>query len=137
MTGLIFSGQNSCRAQSQNCETKEGPSRVEGEHLFTWELVALSDRTSSPGFFRHWHNIYCGRPANYFRFTIHVSAEEHVTLLVETGEQPIMGGPPDQYSLHILNESQVDEVKRMLDALPDLFWWKQKAMGIILSPLNK
>ncbi len=70
---------------------------------------------------------------NCFRFTIHVSAEEHVTLLIETGEQPITGGPPDNYSLQILDVSQVDEVKRMLDGLPDLTWWEQKAMGIIPS----
>lgn len=74
---------------------------------------------------------------NWFRFTIHVSAEEHVTLLIEIGEQSIAGGPPNEYSLHILDERQVDEVKRMLDGLPDLTWWKQKAMGIIPSPPSK
>ena len=74
---------------------------------------------------------------NRFRFTIHVSAEDHVTLLIETAEQPITGGPPDQYNLHILDVSQVNEVKRMLDGLPDLIWWEQKAAGIIPSPTNK
>ena len=74
---------------------------------------------------------------NWFRFTIHVSAEEHVMLLIEIGEQSIAGGPPNEYSLHILDERQVDEVKRMLDGLPDLTWWKQKAMGIIPSPPSK
>jgi hypothetical protein len=68
---------------------------------------------------------------NCFRFTINASAEEHATLLVETGEQPIIGGLPVEYSLQILDVSQVDEVKRMLDGMPDLIWWKQKAMGII------
>ena len=66
-----------------------------------------------------------------------VSAEEHVMLLIETGEPSIAGGPPNEYSLHILDERQVDEVKRMLDGLPDLTWWKQKAMGIIPSPPSK
>ncbi|MDD5140664.1 MAG: hypothetical protein PHY43_10445 [Verrucomicrobiales bacterium] len=70
----------------------------------------------------------------YFRFTIHVTAEGHAMLLVETGERSITGGPPDHYDLNILDNSQVDEVKRMLDGLPDLKWWKQKAMGIIPSP---
>lgn len=74
---------------------------------------------------------------NRFRFTIHISAEDHVTLLIETAEQPIMGGPPDQYNLHILDVSQVDEVKRMLDGLPNSTWWEQKAAGIIPPPTNK
>jgi hypothetical protein len=74
---------------------------------------------------------------NCFRFTIHVSAEEHVTLLIETGEKPVTGGSPDQYSLQVLDVSQVDEVKRMLDGLPNLIWWEQKVAGIIPSTPNK
>jgi hypothetical protein len=73
----------------------------------------------------------------YFRFTIHISADEEASLLVETGEETIGGGPPDNYTLDILDKSQVDEVKRMLDGLPDLTWWQQKAMGIIPSPQKK
>jgi hypothetical protein len=73
----------------------------------------------------------------YFRFTIHVTDEDHAMLLVETGERSVTGEPPNHYDLTILDKSQVDEVKRMLDGLPDLTWWKQKAMGIIPSPPKK
>jgi len=74
---------------------------------------------------------------HYFRFNIHVAADEKATLLVEMGEQHGTNGKPDNFSLHILDESQANEVLEMLKTMPTPMWWGQKVIGMIPSSQKK
>lgn len=72
-----------------------------------------------------------------FRFTIHVSADEKATLLIETGESQGRNGNPENYSLRVLDESQSKEVLEMIKAMPDPIWWGQKVIGLTPSSTSK